>query len=380
MRIHAFLVITFITLLSLFGNTAQAQSDQPFTCFNAQEIKFPIGNNDFTQSEILMNDTKLNALYYLYQDKYTFWYKFIATEDIRIEFSVSPSNRNDRYRAVAFEYSGNDFCDKLVNEGVDPLNLKREALFTENGILYKNIIEASKGDTFYITVLSLNAEDCGHYLYMEAQHEKLSLHAIHRPCYNFQYLDMPDFSSSRQDLEDVDLELELSELIEADSLAGDTVIVDPDAFAAITSLEVQAKEEGVVTVGDKLVLNQVFFYSNTYAFKSGAEEELDQLLVFLQVNENVEVEIQGHAANDTEMILPDPQFKKQGKAWNFKGSALKLSEMRAKAVEDYLIEGGIDKKRLTAKGYGDSQKRVANATTFEESEKNMRVEALIIKQ
>jgi outer membrane protein OmpA-like peptidoglycan-associated protein len=375
MRANTFRVTIFLIISLLAGQSMQAQKDEPFTCFNAQEIKFPLSENDFEKSQILMNDTKLNALYYLYQDKYTFWYKFIATEDVRIEFSVSPSNMDDRYRAVAFQYDGKGFCDKLVNKGVKPLNLKREALFTENSILYKNIIEAAKGDTFYISVLSLNSEDCGHYLYMEANNEQLSLHAIHRPCYNFQYLDVPDFSSSRQDLQDVDLELELSELTTADSAA-----VEPDVFAAITTVEVQSQEEGVLNVGDKLVLNQVFFYSNTYALKPGSEEELNQLLAFLEVNESISIEIQGHTANDTELIVPDPQFKKQGKAWNFKGSALKLSELRAKAVQDYLIEGGIDKKRLTAKGFGASQKRVANASTFEESEKNMRVEALIIKQ
>lgn len=375
MRSNTSQVIILVILFFLVGHSTKAQTEAPFTCFDAQEIKFPLGENNFEKSQILMNDTKLNALYYLYQDKYTFWYKFIATEDITIEFSVSPSNIDDRYTAVAFQYDGKDFCDKLVNKGVKPLSLKREALFTENSILYKNIIEAEKGDTFYISVLSLNSEDCGHYLYMEANNDKLSLHAIHRPCYNFQYLDVPDFSSSRQDLQDVDLELVLSELI-----AADTVAVEPDVFATITTVEIQSQEEGVLNVGDKLVLNEVFFYSNTYALKPGSEEELDQLLAFLVVNESISVEIQGHSANDTELIVPDPQFKKQGKAWNFKGSALKLSEMRAKAVEEYLIEGGIDKKRLTAKGFGASQKRVANASTFEESEKNMRVEALIIKQ
>ena len=107
---------------------------------------------------------------------------------------------------------------------------------------------------------------------------------------------------------------------------------------------------------------------------------MDQLVQFLEMNPTVEVEIQGHTANNTEDIRPDPNFKGQGKEWNFKGSALKLSEYRADAVMAYLIEKGVSKKRLVSKGYGDSKKRVKDAKTFEEFEKNMRVEAVVTKQ
>lgn len=376
------------TLLMLFCIGVSAQKSEPFTCFNAQEIKFPLEANDFSKNQILMNDTTLNALYYLYQDKYSFWYKFIAEEDIKIQFSVSPSNPDDRYRAVAFEYGKSDFCDRLVNEGIDPLSLVRVPIFSDEGLIYKNVINAAAGDTFYISVLSLNREDCGHFLYMEANNVSLSMHAVHRPCYDFQYLVAPDFSSKRKVEENVELEMDFAHVdtLVTDSMLPIPIVIDtlpPDKvgpFAAITSIEVQQKKEGVVTVGDKLVLNKVFFYNNTYAFKPGAEVELNQLLIFLQVNESVTVEIQGHSANNAELIEPDPNFKGQGKEWNFKGSAFELSEMRAGAVKQFLTENGIDKKRLEAKGFGDSQKRVSDAETFEDSEKNMRVEALIISQ
>jgi outer membrane protein OmpA-like peptidoglycan-associated protein len=59
---------------------------------------------------------------------------------------------------------------------------------------------------------------------------------------------------------------------------------------------------------------------------------------------------------------------------------MKLSEKRAEAVLDYLVEKGINKKRLSAKGYGDTKKRVPEAKTFEEFEMNMRVEAVVTKE
>ncbi|HKK38883.1 MAG TPA: OmpA family protein, partial [Cryomorphaceae bacterium] len=328
--------------------------------------------------KILMNESTINALAYLYEDRYTFWYKFIATEDITIDFSVSPSNENDRYRAILFKYGGKDFCDKLVNENLQPQRVERDPIFSDDGqILYRNTIDAAEGDTFYVSVLSLNAEDCGHYLYMESGGERFSFHAIHRPCYDYSRLQQPDFSTKKEEEEDVSLELAFdNEKDEQSNLEPEPEV----GFAALQTIEVESMDDDFISVGDRLILNEVFFYNNTYAFKPGATAELDQLVEFLNSNETVEVEIQGHTANDTEDIRPDPNFKGQGKEWNFKGTAMKLSERRAEAVMDYLIEKGISKKRLIAEGYGDTQKRIPDAKTFDEFEKNMRVEAVVTKQ
>ena len=369
-----FIFLFVIAGLVLSSNNALAQQQDPFTCFNAQEIHFPLEDNDFSRSQVLVNENQVNALYYLYQDKYTFWYKFIVHKSMEIQFSVAPSNSEDRYRAVGFKTGADDFCERLINDGVAPMNLFPKPIFTEDGsILYKNTIDASPGDTIYISVLSLNDKDCGHFLYIEAQDQSLSMHAIHGPCYNFVFLTTPDFGAARMVAENVELDIDLgSELAEEEQ--------DLKGFAALSTVEVQSKEESIVSVGDKLVLNKVFFYNNTYALKPDADLELNQLVDFLKGNPEVSVEVQGHSANNTEEILPDPNFKGQGKEWNFKGSAFELSEERANAVRDYLIQKGIQKKRLTAKGYGDAHKRIPNASTFEEFEQNMRVEILITKE
>lgn len=358
---------------------SQSTQEEPMTCLNAQEILFPLEENDFSESEILWNESTVNALYYLYQDKYTFWYKFIAVEDVDIAFSVSPGNTEDRYRALVFKYGGKDFCQKLVNENLRPDETKRSPIFGEEGnILYKNEISAAAGDTFYISVLSLNNEDCGHYLYMESGGTKFSFHAIHRPCYNFKLLEQPDFTTGKEEEEDVGLSLSIDKPEEKEVEEKPPAV--EKGFSAIETIEIESSDDEFISVGDRLILNQVFFYNNTYAFKPGAEEELDQLVNFLENNPEIEVEIQGHTANDTEDIRPDPNFKGQGKEWNFKGSALKLSLKRAQAVRDYLIDHGVGKKRLTAEGYGDTKKRIPDAKTFEEFEKNMRVEAVVTKR
>ncbi|GAO31198.1 OmpA family protein [Geofilum rubicundum] len=55
------------------------------------------------------------------------------------------------------------------------------------------------------------------------------------------------------------------------------------------------------------------------------------------------------------------------------GANQTLSEGRAKAVMDKFIELGIDKSRLTSKGFGES-KPIASNSTAEGKAQNRRVE------
>lgn len=389
--------VKLLTLLSLLLPFAlSAQEGAPTDCFNAQEVIFPLSANDFSKSAVLVKGSTANALYYQYQDKYTFWYKFVVRNDQRIQFSVSATKEEDRYGVTAYRYGKNDFCDKLVNQGLDPIDLKKATVLLKSGkLLYLNTIEGKANDTIYISVLSLNKDDCGHFLRIESDEQKLSLHAIHRPCYDFSILEIPDFSLARDRTEDVSLFLE--NMLKKESEAPTAPVSKGESshmkslgperrpipktqklgFESLTSVTVERADDEMISVGDKLTLNQVFFYANTYAFKPESEEELQQLLNFLLDNPNLSIEIQGHTANNSEDIKPDPNFKGQGKEWNFKGNSLKLSEERANAVREYLISNGISKKRTIAKGYGDTQLKVKNAQTIEDAEKNMRVEVVI---
>jgi len=56
-----------------------------------------------------------------------------------------------------------------------------------------------------------------------------------------------------------------------------------------------------------------------------------------------------------------------------KSSNVKLSQKRADAVKGWLVGKGIDAKRITAKGYGPDQPRVANDTP-ENKRLNRRIE------
>lgn len=56
---------------------------------------------------------------------------------------------------------------------------------------------------------------------------------------------------------------------------------------------------------------------------------------------------------------------------------MKLSQVRAENVVDYLVEKiGIERSRLSAKGYGD-RRRIAYNNTPEGRQKNRRINAVI---
>jgi outer membrane protein OmpA-like peptidoglycan-associated protein len=86
-----------------------------------------------------------------------------------------------------------------------------------------------------------------------------------------------------------------------------------------------------------------------------SKEILDKLVEFLELNDNIVIEIRSHTDE--------------------RGSAQynqRLSEERAKSVVDYLVSNGIDPKRLKAVGVGENEPLVKNAKTEEEHQKNRR--------
>ncbi len=116
-----------------------------------------------------------------------------------------------------------------------------------------------------------------------------------------------------------------------------------------------------LSTGKMVVLNNIFYATDSYKLKESSTVELDKVLEFLELNQGVGVEISGHTDNT--------------------GSAtynLELSRKRAEEVVRYLTSRGIDPERLTAKGYGDTVP-VADNATEEGRAMNRRTELKILK-
>ncbi|WP_290237912.1 OmpA family protein [Pedobacter aquatilis] len=97
--------------------------------------------------------------------------------------------------------------------------------------------------------------------------------------------------------------------------------------------------------GGNVTLRNIFFDTNKYNLLPNSIRELNLLIDFLQQNETVNIEIQGHTDNIGDAKLNE-----------------KLSFNRANAVYEYLIKNGINASRLTFKGFGSSKPIADNKT------------------
>lgn len=122
--------------------------------------------------------------------------------------------------------------------------------------------------------------------------------------------------------------------------------VEADASAMAAEIE---KTGSVAVYG-------INFESAKATLTPDSENTLKQVLALMQAHEDWRFEVQGHTDNV-----------------GAKQANQILSGQRADAVVQWLVKRGIDKPRLTAKGYGDSQP-VGDNSTPEGKAKNRRVE------
>lgn len=116
-----------------------------------------------------------------------------------------------------------------------------------------------------------------------------------------------------------------------------------------------------VGVGTKIVLKNIFFDYNKSTLRSESYPELERLRKLLDSYSDMRIEIGGHTDNRGSLKYNTD-----------------LSEARAKAVVDYLVQAGIDRSRLEFKGYAYLQPVDTNDTD-EGRQQNRRVEFKVLK-
>ncbi|MEM9024520.1 MAG: OmpA family protein, partial [Bacteroidota bacterium] len=122
------------------------------------------------------------------------------------------------------------------------------------------------------------------------------------------------------------------------------------------NIALQQLEEGVT-----VALRNIFFDTDKFDLKPTSVAELQKLQQFLTDNPTVSIEVRGHTDD-----VGDAASNQQ------------LSENRAKAVYEYLVENGIEAARLAYKGYGESEPEVPNDSDANRAQ-NRRTEIKILK-
>lgn len=136
------------------------------------------------------------------------------------------------------------------------------------------------------------------------------------------------------------------------SLKGQKDISDP----FLLNIELQT-----IKVGGKEILRNIFYETDSYLLKATSRFELNKLIDFMNNNPKVHVEIGGHTDNVG------------GEEHN-----QVLSENRARVVYEYLINKGVNKSKLTYRGYSYKEP-VATNENVKGRAQNRRTEFKIVK-
>lgn len=174
---------------------------------------------------------------------------------------------------------------------------------------------------------------------------------------------------------------EIESMVESDSLSGEYLIVLTQGsdyalysnrkgylfnssnfrYADVTQFEPIAMDIQLepAAKGSTVVLNNIFFDTDKHELKENSVTELQKILRFLTENAQMSIQISGHTDNTGSAV-----YNQQ------------LSEKRAQSVYNYLINNGLDAKRISWKGYGQTQPKATNETE-EGRQLNRRIEFVI---
>jgi outer membrane protein OmpA-like peptidoglycan-associated protein len=133
--------------------------------------------------------------------------------------------------------------------------------------------------------------------------------------------------------------------------------------------------------GDIVVMYQVFFYKDAAVMLPESRYEVDNLLDLMKENQKCKIMIHGHTnGNSSGKIISIGESKNFFSLTDTKeslGTAKALSEARATIIRDYLVENGIDSKRMEVKAWGG--KRSLYDKDSPNAKDNVRVEIEILE-
>ncbi len=142
-------------------------------------------------------------------------------------------------------------------------------------------------------------------------------------------------------------------------------------FQKQSSLSTEGKKENeVIKIEDEvdtiqknvdIVLKNIYFDFNSSTLRPESHAELDRIKTFLDINNNIKVEISAH----TDLRGEDD--------YNYL-----LSQRRANSVVDYLKYKNVKSNRMNAMPYGETKPIYPNATAEEEHQYNRRCEFTVL--
>lgn len=342
--------------------------------------------------EIKCADKK--SVYFFSQEHNSAWYYFDIVQDGELIFEIIPEKKGDDYDFLLFRWPDTTCCDDQDEIPVRT-NISRSGRSgtARTGLAAGAVNECVKsgaGETFSKPILVRKKER--YYLVLDNVYPNGGGHTI-----RFQYLKTFELSGTITDDQDRPLNAEilvedmkgipvyrgnaesgqfriLTPLLDEGSY---TVTFSHDStffacryfpFDTLVKFDYKARNMKIrlprVEVGKKYLLEEVRFLKHSVDLQPQADNSLKALIRFLQKNPKLILRVEGHAN--------DP-FGNIGEE-----NCMKLSEVRAASIRDYLVSSGINKLRVSMKAHGREEMLFPNAINQMEYDANRRIEITIL--
>ncbi len=158
-----------------------------------------------------------------------------------------------------------------------------------------------------------------------------------------------------------DVKQDIMVTVKKEGSAFDSKLISKEEVTAKTEFKGADLAVRELKEGTAYTINDILFATNSYALNSKSKFILKQFVSFLKENPTITIMIQGH----TDDVGDD-------------AANMELSKNRANEVKGYLQQLGIDKTRLSSKGFGETSPKVPN-TDDQNRAINRRTDFLIEK-
>jgi len=376
-------------------------------CIHAKRIKpvnlFGPTNEPNGYGEILeFSNNPKNSQFYIEKEHNTVWYLLKNTEDAELTFDVIPLQKTDDYDFMLFLSKDSNSCEDIISKKIKPVrtNIARNDtnLQSKTGLSYSyndEFISSGPGKQFSNPVLVKPGDWI--YLFLDNVYENGKGHKI-----KFKYFKKyiingktVDETTNKPISANIFWENKEGEILtktKSDSITGEYNMLVPVEYKSndpqyilsfvgnsnyfFTDTLIHAKklvEKKKMSFLGKLFkiikgknykINNMNFGGDSDVILLSSQPSLEKLLRILKTNKNIKIRIEGH--------VNDPYNGNLNYDQN-------LSERRAKAVCNYLVNKGISIDRLQTIGYGNKFMLYPNPKSEYEMHLNRRVEIKILE-
>jgi outer membrane protein OmpA-like peptidoglycan-associated protein len=271
----------------------------------------------------------------------------LTSDDTKISPAIkSPAYLTDSFTVEFDNYSKDDFGPQIwfyksAEEAKDDYTELVKIIFNDRNGFYELKVKTKdhKGETstqYPATIGYHLYRNKWHHIAIAYKNRRLKIYVD-----EYRVMSIPDIALSASSL-----------AVIGDGRPNSPVIISNFKLAQGAGIKTQEKK----FTDTKIVTHGINFDINMATIKPESMGTINAIVDILKNNPDLKFEIQGHTDNS-------------GNA----ATNLSLSQKRADAVKQQMVDSGIDESRLTSKGFGDT-KPIADNATLEGKANNRRVE------